>query len=390
MLFGVIMFIMTVPLLYYGKTNFDTNAQTNYNNINFFASHYSQTDEYYSLTITNYNIVGDTTPTKFIVDSIASPNTTLKLCDSLSNSGLLDDYKFTDTQCIKNECIKFDNCVPCNYVCESSQCNIFEEQELCVSEMTKYNCKITYGEKSLYACDQYPIKAIPICNASCPDIQCIGYGSCSCKNCTEQGYKIYDFTKNFVSHRVGYFAYKVNGKEYITSPKYEVVCGPEKSCGAWELFESINNQGHTLLTNQGAGVWEHGYSFNNIPIYYNKTNPYDTIRNPPEMISNIGSICMLAFGSIFCVVFVIVFCYQCYRAIDTTPMEQPQAIVPTVITVATIPHENKYLTATIPVQPPVPVSPNYYPDDSPKYNIPGGPDIPASRGYIIEYPVLHD
>ncbi|AYV77822.1 MAG: hypothetical protein Edafosvirus2_1 [Edafosvirus sp.] len=386
MLCAFIFLCTGIPLIYYGTTNFQTNTKFNYdlqpqiqsiikfnNDADANATIMTnlieiKAEENYNLSIFNFeNIYGKTieyyrviekplfaasvpVSNEFIVDSIVSNNTTLIHCDTVDS--LINTDNFMETQCVKYECIEAIDCTPCNYVCESSLCTIPQQQEMCVGEMLKYTCEMTYNIKTLYACPEFPSKAYGICNASCPDIHCIGYGSCACKNCTEMGYKLYDFSKiqdPVKSRYLGNFGYTVNDVYYYSSPIYEARCNkgvdPEQFC--YQIYE-VDAQGHWAVK------WQNGATkdFLELGVYYNKSNPGQRIlsvdepvkpnkpdkilvehKKVPELVGITGPICMIIFGIVFLVIFVLIIIFQCSEGCDNIAIAINNPIVATAISI---------------------------------------------------------
>jgi len=262
---------------------------TQYNN------QYVQTTEYFETWKYNYyQELGDLSAPAINFDAIPKPNNTLVLCDTITSDFLLSGT-YTQTQCLENVCIQQGGCLPSNYVCESSICLIQQQQEVCAAQMALIGCTVTYSLKTLYACPNYPTEVITECAQTCPDIQCTGYGSRNCTNCTQSGLRVFNFEKNTYLTIAGQFRYSANNLIVNSSQLYTFECTDPQNCGIVQLLPTMNLQGHIV----DYACWWQGCVPNAIePItfYYDINDPSQTIN---DLTSTDGPITSITFGVIF-------------------------------------------------------------------------------------------
>jgi hypothetical protein len=176
----------------------------------------------------------------------------LSKCNSIDQI-TQEQYCTADGDCIEKICN------PCKYKCYTDQCWIKEEQHDCITDMSKYQCTITYNSRTTYLCLKDPNDTISECQRECPDF--------SCKTVAEN-YKCLKYATNLcnimkvpIVTTVLYIHYNVDGIKYSAN----ITCDNKDQNCLVKLNDTAANIKY---------------------IYYNKLNPNDTEINIDDLLES--------------------------------------------------------------------------------------------------------
>ncbi|AYV77803.1 MAG: hypothetical protein Edafosvirus1_134 [Edafosvirus sp.] len=170
---------------------------------------YPQVNFLYNLTNSTYfyNIVQ--TNCTFANDTLSIP-----MCSYIeANSSIINSCQST------GNCIN-QTCFPCDYVCKTKECTVYEEQKQCADSMI--GCSVNYNFYTTYVCDHDPINNYQLCQSECVDFSCKEYNyNCHCI-CYNYNTKICPVVQQYMVKTLLYAYYKVNNTDYTIYNKTQI------------------------------------------------------------------------------------------------------------------------------------------------------------------------